>query len=117
MAIGDPFDVQFNRGDVLYGISQARAPYINSLPGNLVTELRADGDYVICDEFNNRTFNKTNNDYGLLEGPSSKKNIRANVRHHRETEYLTPRQKATLKQYYDALKGSKSGLFSALDLK
>jgi hypothetical protein len=119
MALGQPFDQQFKAGDVVYGISQARVPYINSLPMHVAHHLRSIGQFLICDEFNNRTFGTVNPDdflVGLL--PDTKKNIRSNLAHHEHAAaYLNPLQKAALSEYYDALKGTRYAPMKAVQIK
>ncbi|MGQ5523259.1 hypothetical protein ACUHMQ_08370 [Chitinimonas sp. PSY-7] len=108
MTIGQPFNQQFKAGDVIYGISQARAPYVNSLPAGVAHHLRSVGQFLICDEFNNRTFGRVPvQDFGVGEPPSTKNNINANLAHHKQVDYLSPLQKAALQEYYDALKGTR----------
>jgi len=118
MAIGQAFNQQFHAGDVIYGISQARAPYINSLPAGVATHLRSVGQFVICDEFNNRTFGVVNPlDFGVGVSPNSKGNIKTNLNTHKHAAYLSPLQKATLKEYYDALKDTKYAPLAAAKMK
>ncbi|PHV13164.1 hypothetical protein [Chitinimonas sp. BJB300] len=108
MAIGQSFSQQFKAGDVIYGISQARSPYVNSLPPPVAHHLRAVGQFLICDEFNNRTFGRVpTNDFGIGQSPDSKRSIKTNLAHHQQVDYLNPLQKAALQEYYDALKGTR----------
>src|SRR5918994_4852107 len=116
MAVGQAFNQQFKAGDVIYGISQARAPYVSSLAANMATHLRAVGQYVICDEFNNRTFGFNNADASRLS-PGTKVNIKANLQQHDNAAYLSPLQKAALEEYYEALKGSKHAPLDAVKMK
>lgn len=108
MAVGQPFNQQFKAGDVVYGISQARAPYVQSLAANVAHHLRSVGQFLICDEFNNRTFGKMPGvvDFGVGKSPTSKAAIKANLARHQQATYLTPVQQAALQEYYDALKGT-----------
>lgn len=118
MAIGQPFNQQFKAGDVIYGISHARVPYINSLAANVAQHLRSVGSYLICDEFNNRTFGKVplSDPAAVNPAPASKAAIRGNVAHHVNAGYLSPLQKAALAEYYEALKGSKHSPLEAVKL-
>jgi len=119
MAVGQAFSEQFKAGDVVYGISQARAPYVSSLPAATAQHLRSVGQYLICDEFNNRTFGFNNPmDFGVGQSPSSKASINSNLNHHRNNAaYLSPLQKAAVEEYYDALKGSKHAPLDAVKMK
>ena len=118
MAVGQTFNQQFKSGDVVYGISQARGPYISSLPANVANHLRAVGQYVICDELNNRTFGFNNPmDFGVGQSPSTKANIQSNLNHHQTVAYLDPLQKAALEEYYEALSGSKHAPLEAVKMK
>lgn len=118
MAVGQPFNQQFKAGDVVYGISQARAPYVNSLPAGTANHLRSVGQYLICDEYNNRTFGYNNpNDYGVSQSPGSKAGIKANLNTHDNAAYLSQLQKDALKEYYDALKGTKYAPLDAVKTK
>lgn len=117
MAVGQAFNQQFKAGDVVYGISQARAPYVNSLPANVAHHLRSVGQYLICDELNNRTFGFTNPlDFGVGQVPSTKANINSNLTHYDQAAYLIPLQKAALDEYYDALKGTKHAPLKAVKM-
>ncbi len=118
MAVGQPFNQQFKAGDVVYGISQARAPYVSSLPANVATHLRGIGQFVICDEYNNRTFGFNNPmDFGVGQSPGTRAGISSNLAHHKTVAYLQPLQKAALKEYYDALKGSKHAPLDAVKMR
>jgi hypothetical protein len=84
----------------------------------VVHHLRSVGQYVICDEFNNRTFGFTNPwDFGVGQSPNSKANIRSNLAHHRQAGYLNPLQKAGVEEYYDALKSTKYAPLKAVKMK
>lgn len=108
MPVGTPFNQQFRAGDVIYGVSLARVPYINSLPPTTAPFLRANGQYVICDEFNNRTFGSVPvQDFGVGRLPDSTANIQANLGLHDNAAYLSALQKAALREYYEALAGTK----------
>ncbi len=52
------FAQNFQMGDVVYGLSRARTPYVASLPQLLQNNCTAQGAYVSCDHFNNRTWLK-----------------------------------------------------------
>lgn len=110
MPVGVPFNQQFYAGDVIYGVSQARAPYINSLPPHLVHSLRAYGHYVICDEYNNRTFNYPPNQnfvpgYETMDNPVNKHNINNNL--DLNMTLLNDRQQSSVTAYYEALAGTR----------
>lgn len=118
MAIGQAFNQQFKSGDVVYGISQARAPYISSLPAGVADHLRAVGQYVICDEFNNRTFNSVPA-VQAVDGrqgmhPDTKLAINNNLTRNDQAVNLDALQKASLAEYYDALAGSKHAPLAAV---
>lgn len=118
MAVGQAFNVQFHAGDAIYGISQARAPYVNSLPVNVAHHLRSVGQFLICDEYNNRTFGQVPlHDFGPGQDPHSKQAIRSNLALHDQAAYLNPLQKAGLQEYYDALKGTKHAPLEAVKMK
>lgn len=117
MPVGTHFNQQFAPGDVIYGISQARAPYINSLPHGFADNLRAQGEYVICDEFNNRTIGQvTPYDFGR-SGPDSKRSIKSNLKHHKRATYLNAQQKGSTQHYYNRLKKSKYAPLKAAKVK
>jgi len=118
MAIGQAFNQQFKAGDVIYGISQARAPYVNSLAQNVAHHLRSVGQFLICDEYNNRTFGFVNpHDFGVGQTPQSKAAIRSNLAHHKQVAYLNPLQKSALDEYYGALKGTRYAPLKAVKMK
>lgn len=118
MAVGQAFNHQFKAGDVVYGISQARAPYINSLQAGVANHLRANGQYLICDEYNNRTFGFNNPmDFGVGQSPGTKAGIKSNLAHHDTAAYLSPLQKTILSEYYEALRDTKYSPLEAVKLK
>lgn len=118
MAVGQPFNQQFKAGDVIYGISQARAPYVNSLAAGVAHHLRSVGQFLICDEFNNRTFGQVpNHDFGIGQSPSSTASIKSNLTHHQQALYLSPIQRTGLQEYYDALKDTKYAPLQAVKTK
>lgn len=118
MPVGQPFHQQFKAKDVIYGISQARAPYVNSLPLGVAHHLRSVGQFLICDELNNRTFGQVPmQDFGVGQSPSTKTRIKANLAHHQQANYLSPLQKVALKEYYDALKSTKYAPLEAVKTK
>ncbi len=109
MAIGQSFHAQFKPGDVLYGISQARAPYVSTLPGGIANHLRSVGQYIICDEYNNRTFNSVNTTISpsrATMSPQTKNAIKSNLARNQDATNLDDLQKAALAEYYEALAGS-----------
>lgn len=129
MAIGQTFRQQFKAGDVVYGISQARAPYINSLDPAVAPHLRASGHYLICDEFNNRTFGHVMG-HDIAPGVglqlNTKTAIKTNLGHHRHgvtdpTQHtfvvdMNRLQRAALEDYYEALSGTKYAPLKAVKL-
>jgi hypothetical protein len=119
MAVGQPFKQQFKAADVIYGIGQARVPYVNSLPAFVADYLRSVGQFLFCDELNNRTFGKVPGaeDFVVGQWPSTKARIEANLAHHRQVNSLSPLQQAALKEYYDALKGTKYAPLKAVETK
>lgn len=118
MAVGQAFNIQFRPSDVIYGLSQARSPYVTSLPPNMAHHLRSVGQYLICDEFNNRTFGHVPVlDFGVGQQPSTKAAIKTNLLNHENAAYLTPLQKAALEEYYEALRDSKYAPLDAVKVK
>jgi hypothetical protein len=117
MALGDTFAQQFQVGDVVYGASQARAPYINSLPPLLKTACENGGMWLICDNFNNRTFNRAAvvGAGGLY--PTSKTNIQTNLALNDADANINVQQQAQLRAYYDALSASSRRPTKAVKLK
>lgn len=122
------FAQNFNIGDVVYGISASRAPYIASLPGDTAAYCRDSGAYVICDEFNNRSFlGLTNDQLGVtrdhtqyastIKNPVSINDIRYNLDFYqsgRGLAVLSEEQKIVVKVYYDALNNSRRSPEKAL---
>ncbi len=118
MPVGTAFNLQFRAGDAIYGISQSRAAYINSLPVGTANHLRSVGQYVICDEFNNRTFGQIPVvDFGIGQQPGTKAAIKTNLQNHEGAGHLSILQKAALEEYYDALKGTKYAPLDAVKMK
>jgi hypothetical protein len=115
MAVGQPFNQQFKAGDVIYGVARAR--YVDSLPQGVAHYLRSVGQFIYCDEYNDRTFNQTSVLDGANKAPDSKPNINANLAVHEQAAYLSPLQQAALQEYYDALKGTKYAPLEAVKLK
>jgi hypothetical protein len=116
MAVGDLFANNFGIGDVVYGLSQSRAPYIASLPKALSDYCREYGAFLICDEFNNRSFLGVSKDFGTPQvgsgdqptftNPASMNDIRYNLdfyEHGRGLAVLGVEQKAAAKAFYDSL--------------
>lgn len=115
------FAQNFEIGDVVYGISQSRAPYINSLAGDTADYCRDAGAYLICDEFNNRTFLGTpdkalgvtadHTQYNsTIKNPESMDDVRYNLdfyEHGRGIAVLGDEQKIKVRAYYDALSASR----------
>ena len=52
-----------------------------------------------------------------LPSPDSKRAIKGNVAHHRQSDTLTPLEKAALQEYYDALKGITYAPLKAMELR
>jgi hypothetical protein len=119
MGVGQPFNQQFKAGDVLYGVSWARIPYINSLPVGVADHLRGVGQYVICDEYNNRTFASAHQVVApgpAGVGPGSQAAIAHNLQRNAIATNLTPLQQAALSEYYDALAGTRYAPIAAVQV-
>ena len=127
MAIGDLFANNFAIGDVVYGLSQSRAPYIASLPKPLSDYCRDTGAFLICDEFNNRSFLGVSKDFGTTQNgsphpstitnPMSMNDIRHNLdfyEHGRGIAVLGADQKTAAKAFYDSLADSRRSPEKAL---
>lgn len=111
------FAQNFQIGDVVYGISQSRAPYISSLPGTTATYCRDSGAFIICDEFNNRTFlgmpdkelgvTRDHTQYeSTIKNPESMNDVRYNLDFYQQGRglaVLNDEQKIAVRAYYDAL--------------
>ncbi|MEO7083420.1 MAG: hypothetical protein ABI442_06280 [Gemmatimonadaceae bacterium] len=109
------FAQNFNIGDVVYGISQSRAPYVNSLGNALRTYCEETGAFLLCDSFNNRSFLGVNASYGLgaglapvhsLTNPTNAQDIRHNLdfyEHDRGMTALGEDEKRAARIFYDAL--------------
>jgi len=117
MAVGDAFGTQFNPGDVVYGASQARGPYMNSLPALVKTNCEAAGMWLICDNFNNRTFNRPGTVGPNGQNPSSKANIQNNLTENDNDPNINANQHQALQDYYDALSQSSRRPTKAVRMK
>ena len=115
------FAQNFEIGDVVYGISQSRAPYIASLPGDTASYCRDAGAFLICDEFNNRTFlGLPDKELGVtsdhtaypstIKNPESMNDVRYNLDFYQQGRglaVLSEEQKIAVRAYYDALSTSR----------
>jgi hypothetical protein len=118
------FAENFTIGDVVYGLSQARAPYMNSLGGPLRTYCEDTGAFLICDSFNNRSFLGVNNQTYATNGPVNTitnpmtgPDLDFNWDYYendRGTTALDPQVKASVKAYFDALNTSERNPYDAL---
>lgn len=122
------FAQNFRIGDVVYGISQSRAPYINSLPGDIAAYCRSSGAYIICDEFNNRTFlgmpDKPEGATGdhtqydsTIKNPQTVNDLLYNLDFYQQGRgiaVLSDEQKIAVKAYYDSLSTSRRNPEKAL---
>lgn len=118
------FAQNYEVGDVIYGASQARGPYMNSLPQNVRDLAYSLGAFLICDEYNNRTFGKrpVGMNQGALQDmnlslPNSKQAIKTNVSHHDACPILTTNQKTACQHYYKALSGSDRAPLKSVKVK
>lgn len=117
------FAANFQPGDIIYGLSRAREPYIASLPPDLADACRDAGNWLYADEFNNRSFLSLEDSTArkLKKNPMSEKDLQANVKAHfpgffggkgvwmgADGEHvLTKGQRKALKAFYDKLSASK----------
>lgn len=113
------FAQNFQIGDVVYGISQARAPYVNSLNKELRDYCEESGAFLFCDSYNNRSFlGVSNKTYGItptgvgatLKNPQNANDIAHNLdfyEHGRGMAVLGVEEIAAAKAFYDSLAKSK----------
>lgn len=113
------FAQNFTIGDVVYGLSQSRGPYINSLGADLAAYCRETGAFLICDEFNNRSFlGSPDKEFGAgnadlastVKSPTSMDDINYNLdfyEHGRGISALGEEQKDAARRFYDALSSSR----------
>ena len=108
------FAENFTIGDVVYGISQSRASYLNSLGADLRKYCEESGAFLLCDSFNNRSFLGVTTPYGTATGggrssiknPHNAADIRHNLdfyEHDRGIAALGLEEKAAAKAFYDSL--------------
>jgi len=108
------FAQNFQIGDVVYGISQSRAPYVNSLGNELRRYCEETGAFLICDSFNNRSFLGVNAGYGTgmhpnpgsITNPQTPADINHNLdfyEHDRGLAVLGQDEKSAAMSFYDAL--------------
>lgn len=117
MAVGDTFAQQFQVGDVVYGASQARGPYMNSLPPLLKQACEGGGMWLICDNFNNRTFNRPLIVGGGGQNPSTKAGILNNLALNDADPVINPARHGQLSAYYGALSASSRSPTKAAKMK
>jgi hypothetical protein len=117
------FAQNFSIGDVVYGISQARAPYVNSLGAGLRNYCEETGAFLICDSFNNRSFLGVNQPYGTNgplntdTNPTTTAALDFNWDYYendRGSVALDPDVKAKVKAYFDALNESPRNPYDAV---
>ena len=119
------FAENFTIGDVVYGLSQSRGPYIASLGAELAAYCRETGAFLICDEFNNRSFLGSTKAFGVggpavastIQNPTSMADIAYNLdfyEHGRGLAALGEDQKAAARRFYDALSKSRRSPASAV---
>lgn len=111
------FATNFTPGDVIYGLSAAREPYLASLPPLTAEQCRDAGNWLYCDEFNNRTFLSLadNGKKKLKKNPMNAADVSHNIKAHFPTfgkgvwhgadgeQALTKTQREALKAFYDAM--------------
>jgi hypothetical protein len=112
------FAQNFQIGDVVYGVSQSRAPYVNSLGAALRQYCEDTGAFLLCDSFNNRSFLGVTQAYGMNPGTGMHTHTNpvtdAQLDHNwdyyendRGSVALDPQVKANVKAYFDALNASR----------
>jgi hypothetical protein len=121
------FAQNFQTGDVVYGISQSRAPYLNSLPALLKTYCEDTGAFLICDSYNNRTFlGVTNMQYGTnlgtnvntIKNPQSQADLDHNWNYYENdlgSVSMGVEVKERVTAYFDALSASKHSPYKAVN--
>lgn len=115
--IGQAFNQLFVAGDVIYGISQPRLPYTQSLLAGVVgrdaATLINEGNFVICDHYNNRSFNA----FGVMDqfrGPNAQPGDDA--ANYAIQNGLNPNQRQAVSHYYNLLSGHKYNPHTAMNV-
>jgi hypothetical protein len=118
------FATNLQPGDIIYGLSKAREPYIASLPPLMAEACRDAGNRLYADEFNNRTFLSLADSpkKKLVKNPFNSIDLERNVKAHfpkglfsgkgtwmgpTGEQILTKTQRKALKAFYDKLSASK----------
>jgi hypothetical protein len=118
------FAQNFQIGHVIYGISQSRGPYMNSLGQTLRTYCEESGAFLICDSFNNRSFLGVTQPYGTnvgaltVKNPVSTQELDYNWNYYENdlgSVALSQEVKATLTSYFDNLKTSRRSPYDAMN--
>ncbi|TAE24119.1 MAG: hypothetical protein EAZ91_20895 [Cytophagales bacterium] len=117
--IGWAFNQLYLAGDVIYGISQPRERYVDTLPqgilGRTGRELMDEGNFLICDHYNNRTFNAPTV-MGHFRGPNAQAGENAMDFWHTNSPIRNNQpQVQAVKQYYDLLAGHKYNPHTAMN--
>lgn len=111
------FSANFAPGDVIYGLNAAREPYLASLPTHIADQCRDAGNWLYCDEFDNRTFLSLahNDKKKLKKNPMNAADVSHNIKAHFPTfgkgvwqdadgeQTLTGSQRKALKAFYDGM--------------
>jgi hypothetical protein len=115
------FATNFTPGDVIYGLSAAREPYLASLPQGVADACRDSGNWLYADEFNNRSFLSLENHAKkhLKKNPMNSKDAEHNLKAHFPRfgkgawhgpdgeQVLTKDQRKALKSFFDSISDSK----------
>jgi|GEM_PF-2667605 len=104
MALLDPFAGQFREGDVIYGAGEARQRYMESLPANVRLLCEAHGCWLICDDYNNKTFNRSEFDGGTHV--QTRADINTNLTMNYNDPLIPSYHRARLNAYYSRLSQS-----------
>jgi hypothetical protein len=121
------FASNFQQGDVIYGVSYARDPYVASLPPDTKADCEAVGAFLLCDNFNNRSFlGSSDKPFGCNKDIKGKDTIK-NPKDARDLDFnwdfyendlgaiaLTDPVKKEVRAYFDALKSSDRSPYKAL---
>ncbi len=115
--IGQAFNQLFTAGDVIYGISQPRGRYTRTLLAGVVGRdaqtLIDEGNFTICDHYNNRTFNAPTVMYNFV-GPNAQAGENA-MNFYLQNGPLNPNQRQAVSQYYNMLGGHKYNPHTAMN--
>lgn len=109
------FNENFNAGDIIYGVWEAREPYVGSLPPDLVDACKDSGAYLTCDDYNNRSWlGRAQCNGKKIVAPDSKQAIDANVDVFQNGGVLNQQQAASVRAFFDKLCSSKRSPKKAL---